>query len=348
MKLLFLGSKGGIVVTVVVGGQWGDEGKGKIVSYLCLRDRPDIVARAGVGPNAGHTVKHQGKKYALRLTPSGFVYEKARLLIGAGVLVNPEVILKEIKSLGIGDRIGIDMRCGIIEEHHISYDRASKHLAGKIGSTGTGCGPANVDRAKRTLKQAKDVKSLKPYLADVPLEVNEGLRKGKKVLIEGSQGFGLSLFYGTYPYVTSKDTSAGMAAVDVGVGPRNIKEVIVAFKSYPSRVGAGPFPTELSSEEAERLGIVEYGTVTGRKRRTGAFDYEQARYAAMVNSASQLAITCIDYLDKSNKGVREYDKLSPKVKDFIERVERKVGVPVTLISTGPDVGDTIDLREEKL
>lgn len=336
------------MVTVVVGGQWGDEGKGKIVSYLCLKDKPDIIARAGVGPNAGHTVKYRGKKYALRLTPSGFIYKKARLLIGAGVLVNPWVILEEIKSLGIEERIGIDMRCGIIEEHHINYDKKSAHLSGKIGSTGTGCGPANIDRANRTLKQAKDIEGLKPYLADVPLEVNEGLRKGKKVLIEGSQGFGLSLFYGTYPYVTSKDTSAGMAAVDVGVGPRNIKDVIVAFKSYPSRVGAGPFPTEMSSEEAERLGIVEYGTVTGRKRRTGAFDYDQARYSAMINSASQVALTCIDYLDKDSRGAREYKKLSSKAKAFIEEVEKKVGVPVTLISTGPEMSETVDLREEKL
>jgi len=336
------------VVTIVVGGQWGDEGKGKIVSYLCLKDKPDIIARAGVGPNAGHTVKHREKKYALRLTPSGFLYDKARLLIGAGVLVNPHVILGEISALGIEKRLGIDKRCGIIEEHHISYDKKSKHLSGKIGSTGTGCGPANIDRANRTLKQAQDVAGLEPYLADVPLEVNEALKKGKKVLIEGSQGFGLSLFYGTYPFVTSKDTSAGMAAVDVGVGPRKVKDVIVAFKSYPSRVGEGPFPTEMSPEEAESLGIAEYGTVTGRKRRAGAFDYDQARYSAMVNSASQIALTCIDYLDRDSKGAREYGELSPNAKAFIEGVERKVGVPVTLVSTGPEMSETIDLREEKL
>lgn len=336
------------MVTIVVGGQWGDEGKGKIVSYLCLKDKPDIVARAGVGPNAGHTVEHKGKKYALRLTPSGFLYDKARLLIGAGVLVNPQVILGEIRTLGIEKRIGIDNRCGIIEEHHISYDKKSKHLAGMIGSTGTGCGPANIDRANRTLKQAQEVPVLKPYLADVPLEVNEALKKGKKVLIEGSQGFGLSLFYGTYPFVTSKDTSAGMAAVDVGIGPRNIKDVMVAFKSYPSRVGAGPFPTEMRPEEAEELGIAEYGTVTGRKRRAGVFDYEQARYSAMLNSASQVALTCIDYLGKENRGVKDYRKLSSKAKAFIKDVEEKVGVPVTIISTGPGMDETIDLREEKL
>ena len=336
------------MVTVVVGGQWGDEGKGKIVSYLCLKDRPDIIARAGVGPNAGHTVKYRGKKYALRLTPSGFLHEDARLLIGAGVLVNPSVVLEEINGLGLQQRLGIDMRCGIIEPHHIEADRKSAHLAGKIGSTGTGCGPANIARAKRTLKQAKDIEELKPFLADVPLEVNNALRAGRQVLIEGSQGFGLSLFYGTYPYVTSKDTTAGMAAVDVGVGPRNINEVIVAFKSYPSRVGSGPFPTEITPEEAEGLGIAEYGTVTGRRRRTGTFDYEQARYSAMINSASQIALTCLDYLDRKCTGVRRYGELSAKAKGFVDRVEKTLDVPVTLISTGPELEDTIDLREEKL
>jgi len=336
------------VVTVVVGGQWGDEGKGKIISYLCMRDKPHIIARAGVGPNAGHTVIYRGRKYPLRLTPSGFLHSSARLLIGAGVLVNPRVMLEEIESLGIQHRIGIDRRCGIIEEEHIQKDRASEHLAGKIGSTGTGCGPANMDRAARKLRLAEHVPELEPYLTDVAEELNRAADAGKRVLVESSQGFGLSLFYGTYPYVTSKDTTAGMACVDVGIGPRKVKEVVVVFKSFPTRVGAGPFPTEMPQEEAERLGIVEYGTVTGRRRRIGWFDYDMARYAAMLNSASQIALTCIDYLDPKCRGVRSYGELSEKAKSFVEEVERRVGVPVTIISTGPEVEETIDLREEKL
>jgi adenylosuccinate synthase len=134
--------------------------------------------------------------------------------------------------------------------------------------------------------------------------------------------------------------------VDVGIGPRTVKEVIIVFKSYPSRVGEGPFPTAISLEETEKLGIVEYGTVTGRKRRSGTFDFEMAKNAAMINSASQIALTCVDYLDKENKGVREYGELTEEAKQFISEVEEKVGVPVTLISTGPDLNDTIDLREE--
>ncbi len=336
------------MVTIIVGGQWGDEGKGKVMAYLCKNDEPDIVARAGVGPNAGHTVTVDGKKYGLRLMPSGFVQPKARLLIGAGVLINPDVLIKEISDLKVGNRVGVDMRCGIIEEDHITRDKGSEHLKGTIGSTGTGCGPANMDRAKRVLKLAGEIDELKSYITDVALEVNQGLKDGKKVYIEGSQGFGLSLFYGTYPFVTSKDTSASSAAVDVGLGPRNVKDVITIFKSFPTRVGEGPFPTLLSEEEEKRLGIEEYGTVTGRKRRSGAFDFENAKYAAMVNSTSQIALTCIDYVDRDGTGAEEYSKLSSKARELVEEIEEKLDVPVTLISTGPGLDDMIDLREEKL
>jgi len=336
------------MVLVVVGGQWGDEGKGKIVSYLCLKDKVEFAARAGVGPNAGHTVEYEGRKMGLRLVPSGVVSKDTRLLIGAGVLVDPEVLLGEIEELGISSRIGVDRRCGVIEKEHVKRDRGSAHLKERIGSTGTGCGPANMDRVERSLKLALDVKELKPYLTDVPKELNTAIKEGRKVVVECSQGFGLSLLYGTYPYVTSKDTTAAQACVDVGIGPRDVKEVVLVLKSYPSRVGEGPFPTELPQGEAEKLGIVEYGTVTGRRRRAGVFDFEMAEQAAMINSASQLAITCLDYVDRDVKGVRSFDKLSAKAKRFVEEVERRLDVPVTLISTGPDVWDTIDLREERI
>ncbi len=333
---------------IVVGGFWGDEGKGKIISHIAYTDKPKIIARGGVGPNAGHTVEFEGKKYGVRMIPSGFVYKDAKLLIGAGVLINPKVLLDEINMLKVEDRAKADYRCAIIEEKHIEADRTSEHLKGKIGSTGSGCGPANADRVLRTAKQAKDIPELQPFLTDVPLEVNEAIDEGEFVLIEGSQGFGLSLFYGTYPYVTSKDTSASQIAADVGVGPTKIDDVIVVFKTFPTRVGSGPFPTEMSQEEAEKLGIVEYGTVTGRRRRVGWWDGEFARYSAMVNGATQVALTGIDKLDKECYGVREWERLTPKAKEFIERVEDDVRVPVTLISTGPSLEQIIDLRKEKL
>jgi adenylosuccinate synthase len=293
-----------------------------------------------------------GKKYGIRMLPSGFVYKDARLLFGAGVLVNPQVFLNELELLdaeyNVKKRVGVDYRCAIIEEKHIQEDKGDEHLRKKIGTTGTGCGPANVDRVRRKAKQAKDIPELKDYLADVPLELNTALDEGEFVLIEGTQGFGLSLYYGTYPYVTSKDTTASSIAADVGLGPTRVDDVIVVFKTFPTRVGEGPFPTEMPQEEAEKLGIIEYGTVTGRRRRIGWWDGKLARYSAMVNGATQVAITGIDKLDKECYGVTEWEKLTPKAKEFIERVEDEVKVPVTLISTGPELHQIIDLRKEKL
>ncbi len=334
--------------TIIAGGQWGDEGKGKISSFLSLKDEPVKVGRAGVGPNAGHTVYWKGEEYGLREISCGFVQEKAEVLIGPGVLVDPEVLLKEIEETGIENRVGIDPQCPIIEQKHIEKDRSSEHLKGEIGTTGTGCGPANSDRADRSVKLAKDIEKLNEFLTDVPKELNEAVKQGENVIIEGSQGFGLSLYFGTYPYVTSKDVTASSLAADVGIGPTNIDEVILIFKSFVSRVGSGPFPTEMSQEEAEEKGIAEYATVTGRKRRIGKFDFGLARRSAMINGATQLSITNIDRLFEGNKGVRNYDELTDKAKDFIEKVEREVEVPVTLISTGPETEDTVDLRSEKL
>jgi adenylosuccinate synthase len=330
--------------TILVGGFFGDEGKGKIISYLATHDKPEIVARGGVGPNAGHTVIVKGKRYALRMTPSGFVQEGARILIGAGVLVDPRVLMEEIETLKIRDRIGVDRRCGIIELEHIDADRSDAHLKGTIGSTGTGCGPANVARVSRKGRQAKDVPELQAFLTDVPLEVNTALDAGKGVLIEGTQGFGISLLYGTYPFVTSKDTSASQMAADVGIGPTRVDDVVIVFKSFPTRVGEGPFETQMSEEQAAELQIEEYGTVTHRKRRIGAWDGKMARYSAMINGATMVALTGVDKLDPTVKGAKEHDELSAIVNEFVALVEKDVGVPVKLISTGPELSEIVDLR----
>ncbi|AEH25506.1 adenylosuccinate synthetase [Pyrococcus yayanosii] len=333
---------------IVVGGQWGDEGKGSIIAYLALKDKPEIIARGGVGTNAGHSVFINGKKYAVRQLPTGFMQRDARLLVGAGVLVDPEVFfyeLEHLKDFNVAERVGIDYRCTIIEPRHKELDRTNGHLHGKIGTTGSGCGPANADRVMRRAKQAKEVKELAPYLTDVAAEVNDALDEGALVLVEGTQGFGLSLYYGTYPYVTSKDTTASAIASDVGIGPTRVDEVIVVFKSFPTRVGAGPFPTEMPPEEAERMGLIEYGTVTGRRRRVGWFDFEMARYSARINGATMLAVTMLDKYDKEAFGVTDYDKLPRRAKEFIEEIEERVGVPVGFIKTGPELEHIIDLRE---
>ncbi len=337
--------------SILVGGAWGDEGKGKCITYLCDNDKPDIIARAGVGPNAGHSVEIHGEKYGLRLTPSGFVHTGAKMLIGAGVLVDPGVFMHEMDYLNkynVRDRTFVDYRCAIIEQKHKEQDQSSDYLSKTIGSTGTGCGPANADRVMRTVKLAKEIDELEDYLANVPQEVNDALDDDKNVFIEGSQGFGLSLYYGTYPFVTSKDTTASTFAADVGVGPTRIDDVIVVFKSYITRVGAGPFKTEISQEKAEEMGIEEYGTVTGRRRRVGLFDMELAKESCMINGATQIALTCVDKLFPQCGKVTDYSRLPGEVKKFISEIEGETGVPVTIISTGPDLEDTIDLRDELL
>ncbi|MEM2094258.1 MAG: adenylosuccinate synthetase [Candidatus Bathyarchaeia archaeon] len=330
--------------TVIVGGFYGDEGKGKIISYLALNDDVAVAARGGVGPNAGHSIVWKNKMYKLRMIPSAFVNPATKLFVGPGVLVNPEIFLQEVKETGTAGRCYVDPLCAIIEEKHIAQDKSSDHLSRKIGTTGSGTGPCNVDRVNRFAKVAREVEKLKPYLTDVPLEVNEFIEKGKNVLIEGTQGTFLSLFHGSYPYVTSKDVTASSIAADVGVGPTNVDEVIVVFKAYVTRVGAGFLKDELPLEEAARRGWAEFGTVTGRQRRAAPFDYDLAQRAVMLNGATQVALTKLDIVFPNAKGVKKYGDLPRDALEFVETVEKRVKAPVTLIGTGPEVEDIIDRR----
>ena len=331
--------------TVVVCGFFGDTGKGKIISYLAIEDDLDLAVRGGVGPNAGHTVVYKGRKYVMRMLPSAFVNERCRLLIGPGVLVDPDVFLKEVELVKAHDRVGVDPQCAVIEQKHKEADRRG-HLKDKIKTTGSGCGPCNADRALRVAKLARDEPKLKPFLTDVPLEVNKAIDEGRKVLLEGTQGTFLSLYHGTYPYVTSKDVTASAICSDVGVGPTKVDDVIVVFKAFVTRVGAGPLPGELSQEEAERRGWLEYASVTGRKRRVAPFNFDLAKRAIMLNGATQVALTKLDVLYPECKGVREFEALSSRAKEFIAKVENELGVPVTLIGTGPEVHEVVDRREE--
>jgi len=329
--------------SVVVCGFFGDTGKGKVISYLALKDKLDITARAGVGPNAGHTVIVDGKKYGLRMLPSAFMQKKCRLLIGPGVLVNPEILLKEMKLTESASRVGVDPQCAIIEARHIEADKVG-HLARDIRTTGTGTGPCNAERALRRVRLAREAKELEDYITDVPLEVNNAIDCGKQVLIEGTQGTYLSLFHGTYPYVTSKDVTASAACSDVGVGPTKVDDVIVVFKAFTTRVGAGPLPNEISLAEAEKRGWTEYGTVTGRPRRASPFNFELAKRAVMLNGATQAAVTKIDVLFPECKGVTSYSRLNKDAKAFIENIEKEIKIPVTLIGTGPSALEMVDRR----
>ncbi len=330
--------------TIIIGGQYGDEGKGKIVSYVAINDKPEIVARGGVGPNAGHEVNYKGVRYPLRMLSCGFVYKGARILIGAGVSVNPEVFLKEVEMTKTYNRIGIDKRSTIITKEHIERDSSSENSV-KIGTTKTGCGPAVADRVLRVAKLAVEIQELSKYITDVPEEVN----KAKNVLVEGSQGFMLSVLYGTYPFCTSKDTSASTIAADVGLGPRSIDDVVMVIKSYTTRVGFGPLKNEISKEEASTIGMQEYGTVTERPRRTSVeLHWDELKLATMINNATQIALTKLDVRFPGNAGVRKFAALTNEAKSFIKDIENRLGVPVTLIGTGKDTEDTIDLREKKL
>ncbi len=330
--------------TVLVCGFFGDTGKGKMISYLAPKDKVAVTARAGVGPNAGHTVVFEGKTYKLRMLPSAFTSPDCRLLIGPGVLINPEILLNEIQVTGAQGRIGVDPQCAVIEHKHIESDKKG-YLAQKIKSTGSGSGPCNADRVMRVAKLARDFPELKDFLVDVPLEVNTAINEGKNVLVEGTQGTYLSLFHGTYPYVTSKDVCASAACSDVGIGPTSVDDVIVVFKAYNTRVGGGPLPGELTWEEAEKRGWAEIATNTGRRRRAAPFDFNLAKRAIMLNGATQVAVNKIDVMFPECRGVQSFSELSREAKAYVETIEKELKVPVTLLGTGPGTMEVVDRRE---
>ena len=330
--------------TVVVDGFYGDTGKGKIISYLAVADDVAVVARAGVGPNAGHTVVKDGRVYKLRMVPCGFVNPKAKMLIGPGVLVNPELVLKEIAETGIEKRFGIDPQCAVIEPKHIQLDQTDANLKNTVKTTGTGTGPCNADRVMRIAKMVREIPELKKYLADVPAIANKALDDGRNLLIEGTQGTFISLYYGQYPYVTSKDVCAAAACSDVGVGPTRVTDVVMVLKSYVTRVGGGELDGEISHEEAKKRGWDEYGTVTGRQRRAAPFDYNLARRAKMINGATMIGLTKLDVLFPDCKGSKEYAELGADAKKFVKKIEDEVKAPVSLIGTGPGMDELIDRR----
>jgi len=329
--------------TIIVGAFWGDEGKGKIISYLALKDKLDFCVRTG-SVNAAHTVWFEGKKYALHMVPAAFLNPETRLLVAAGANVHVQKFLEEVEQTRVKGRIGVDQNASIIEEKHSAQDKASAVNKG-IGTTGWGVGPAIEERVRRTAKLARDIPELKPYLADQVQEVNDGLDAGKKVLLEGTQGFMLSLFLsGGYPYVTSRDTGASAIASEAGVGPTRVDDVLIVYKSFITRVGGGPLPEEISKEEAQKRGWFETAAGTGRDRRSAPFDFELAKKTAKINGATQAALTKLDGLFPSCRGVKQYSDLPKEAKDFVKEVESQTGVPVVLIGTGPEAMEIIDDR----
>ena len=421
---------------VVIGTQWGDEGKGKVVDLLT--ERAAAVVRFQGGHNAGHTLVIGGTKTILSLIPSGILREHVRCFIGNGVVLSLEALLKESSMLieqgvPVFERLRISPLCPLILPSHVLLDQARERARGvnAIGTTGRGIGPAYEDKVARRAVRVADLfqrerfaaklgevldfhnfvlqhyfrqhpvdfqkildeqlayaETLAPLLTDVTLDLNRLRREGANALFEGAQGAMLDVDLGTYPYVTSSNTTAGFAGTGSGLGPRSFDYVLGIVKAYTTRVGAGPFPTELFDDYGEHLSRVghEFGSVTGRRRRCGWFDSVALRRAIVHSSVSGLCITKLDVLDglelirvcvgyriggqivsepplslegytalepvyeempgwrESTVGVTEYAALPLNARKYLERLESLVGVPIDVISTGPDRDQTIVLH----
>ncbi len=289
---------------VIIGTQFGDEGKGKIVDYLVEKLKIDFVVRFQGGNNAGHTVVVGNKKFKLHHIPSGVV-QKKQCFLGNGMVIDPKVLIDEINGLkkrGISPRLTISHLAHIITEKHKKADSKDS----KIGTTKRGIGPAYSDKFARSGVRIAEFQKIYPdyykilskYIGDVSLKINQALDKKKKVLFEGAQGTLLDIDFGTYPFVTSSNTIAGGACTGAGISPKKISIIIGVSKAYTTRVGSGPFPTELKNKTCEQIRNkgAEFGTTTGRPRRCGWLDTVMLNYAVRLNGINNIALTKLDVL----------------------------------------------------
>lgn len=331
-------------ITIIIGGQFGSEAKGKVISFLA--NEFDIAVRKGA-PNAGHTVFKNGEIFRLQQIPATFVNPKCVLCIGAGALINPDILKKEVENTKTRERLFIDPQAGIIEEKHLLQEG---ELVQKIGSTGKGCGAALADRIwRKDFKLAKDV--LKDFrFTNVAELINQGIDEGKNILVEGTQGFGLSLYHGIYPFVTSRDTNAANFLAEAGISPRFADEVILVIRTYPIRVAgnSGPLPNEITWDElSKRIGkkVEEITTVTKKVRRVAEFDIEVVKKAILINRPTQIALQFLNYLFPKDEGKNSWDSLSQEAKTYVENLERDFGVPITLIGTAQSNEGMVDRRK---
>jgi len=342
---------------VVVGGQYGGEGKGKISAFLTQREEIDICIRCG-GPNSGHSfANEQGKTILLRQLPTGYERTQTRLLIPAGALIDLEVLKYELDALGINpDRVGVDRNAIIIEQADKDQERALL-LQERLSSTLCGVGSAVARRVLRgndvrtAETAAKQVNWLQILLTNVSEEANKALDTGKKVLLEGTQGFGLSLYHSSvYPKTTSRDTTAAAFLSEVGLSPFLVSEIVLVLRTFPIRVAgaqAGPLETEVTWEEIQResgypFPIHEMTTVSKKLRRVGRFEWGKAQKAAVANRPTKIALNGLDYIDFRNRGVTSSDNLTKSACSFLRKIEDHLGTPVTIWGTGPRIKDCSD------
>lgn len=348
------------LVDVIVGGQFGSEGKGHVVSFLA--PEYDILVRVG-GPNAGHKVFLEPAPVTFHQLPSGTLHsERARLLIGPGAVLRVSNLLDEIAEHQVSaERLSIDPQAMIIEDADVRFE--GRTLVGSIGSTGQGVGAATARKVLRNARRpsvrlAKDIKELKPYVRSAERILEDAFARGQRVMLEGTQGTGLSLHHGNYPHVTSRETTASGCLGEAGIAATRVRRVIMVCRTYPIRVqspqGAtsGPMSRELSWQEvARRSGLpiaslkkTERTSTTNRKRRVGEFDWQLLRSAASLNGATDIALTFADYLSKENMRARRFEQLTDETIRFIEGVESVACAPVSLIATRFHHRSIIDRR----
>jgi adenylosuccinate synthase len=344
------------LVDVLVGGQYGSEGKGQIAAYLA--PEYDVLVRVG-GPNAGHSVYAEPEARVFHHLPSGTDRCEADLVIGPGAVLNVGKLLQEVGEAALGyGRLHIDPQAMVISEQDIA---AEKELCKAIGSTGQGVGAATARKIMGRsggVHLARDEHALRPFLAEACAFLDEAFRMGRHVLLEGTQGTGLSLHHGPYPYVTSRDTTVAGCLAEAGISANRVRKVVMVCRTYPIRVESprkntsGPFSQEIDwALVAERSGIPlaelearEKTSTTRRRRRVGEFDWVLLRKAASLNAPTDIALTFVDYLHPKNQKARRFEQLEKDTIRFIEEVERVAAAPVSLISTRFHFRSIIDRR----
>jgi len=342
------------MITAVVGGQYGSEGKGVIVHHIA--NRYDVHVRTG-GPNAGHSFQHLGKVWKMQVIPCGWTNPNAHIIIGRGALVDPHQLQLELEAIRkvdptIDERLFIDADAGVLDSrYHMAEGGVAGAIHARIGSTGEGVGEARMARIARNpeangFRLWKDAASEFGFehlsYPDTPRMLHESIRQGDHVLLEGTQGSGLSLIHGPWPYCTSQDTNAATLAAEAGIPPQHITDVLLVVRTYPIRVAgnSGPLERELTWEQmSARIGkpVEEKTTVTRLVRRVGEWDPDLIKRSSVLNSPTSVALTFADYISPQDEGKKEWNQLSRHTIDFAESVGMVAGAPVNFIGTGGSV-----------